>query len=105
MTDYDDEGRDDRTARAIERLVERSLIEPVLAVCQRRGVTLEELCGRGRSRAVVQARHEAWLALREDPERCFSLPEIGRLFGVDHTTVLAGLRKARERVESGRAVA
>lgn len=69
----------------------RTLLPLVLSVCDRRGVLLDEVCGRGRSQAVVAARQEVWYLLRHDPARSFSFSELGRIFDRDHTTIRAGV--------------
>lgn len=82
----------DRSPETIAReLSERALLPLVLLVCERRGVLLDELCGRCRSRAVASARHEIWYLLRHDPAKCFSFLEIGRIFDRDHTTIRSGI--------------
>lgn len=65
-----------------------SLLEQI---CQRRGVLVLDLCGRARSLSVTRARQELWWRIRSDPERCYSLPEIARLFRRDHTTIRHGI--------------
>ena len=72
-------------------LAARTLLPLVLSVCERRGVLLDEVCGRRRSQAVVAARQEVWYLLRNDPDRRFSFSELGRLFDRDHTTIRAGV--------------
>lgn len=79
------------TERIVAKLKARGLLHLVDDVSARRGVTRAELCGRRRSRAVAAARHELWWLIRQHPERCYSFPEIARLFGKDHTTVLHGI--------------
>ncbi len=79
------------TAQVARRLHDHGVLGLVDAICRARGVTVEELCGRQRTRAVVQARHEAWWHMRHDPARHYSLTEIGRLFARDHTTVRHGI--------------
>lgn len=69
----------------------RTLLPLVLSVCERRGVLLDEFCGRGRSQAVAAARQEVWYLLRHDPARSFSFSELGRIFDRDHTTIRAGV--------------
>jgi chromosomal replication initiation ATPase DnaA len=69
----------------------RGLLHLVDAVCGRRGVTRDELCGRGRSRAVAAARHELWWLIRHHPDRRYSYSEIARLVCRDHVTVLQGV--------------
>ena len=70
----------------------RDLLALVDDVCKRRGVTLDEVCGRTRSQAVSHARQEVWWRLRHHPQRDYSYPEIARLFARDHTTIMAGIR-------------
>lgn len=81
-----------RTAAVIEReLSARSLLPLVVAVCERRGILVEELCGRARTPAVVAARREVWYLLHHDPGRRFSFSELGRIFDRDHTTIRVGV--------------
>jgi chromosomal replication initiation ATPase DnaA len=81
-----------------DRLRVRDLLELVDEVCKRRGVTLDEVCGRTRSRAVSYARQEVWWRIRHHPERAYSYPEIARLFARDHTTIIAGISAHERRV-------
>lgn len=60
-----------------------------------RGLTLDELRGPDRGRIVAHARQDAMLLLSEATR--LSKSQIGRLFNRDHTTVLYGLKAARER--------
>ncbi len=69
----------------------RGLLTLVDDICKLRGVTIDELCGQGRSRAISHARQEVWWHIRHHPDRQYSYPEIARLFGRDHTTVMAGI--------------
>jgi len=87
-------------ADVVIELGARDLLALVVDVCRTRGVKLDDLCGRARSRSVSRARQEVWWRLRTDPERYFSLPEIARLFGRDHTTVLAGVAAHEHRTSS-----
>ncbi len=58
------------------------------------GVTVAEMVGYSRRQEMVHARWAVMVALRA---RNWSTPRIGRkLGGRDHTTVLVGLRRARE---------
>ncbi len=75
----------------IAALGTRGLLDIVDAVCDQRGVTRDELCGRGRSHAVAAARHELWWLMRHHPDRCYSYSEIARIVGRDHATVLHGV--------------
>jgi chromosomal replication initiation ATPase DnaA len=76
----------------IEDLEARDLLGLVDEVCRQRRVTRDELCGRGRTKAVAVARHEVWWRLRHHPDAAFSFQEIGRLFDRDHATVIHGIR-------------
>lgn len=76
----------------ISRLRAHGLLEIVEATARDHHTTTFAICGRGRQRTVSAARQSAWTRIRA---LGLSLPEIGALFGRDHTTVLHGLRKAR----------
>lgn len=69
----------------------RSLLELAEEIRVRRGVVLADLCGRMRTRSVSYARQELWWCIRHHRERHYSLLEIARLFGRDHSTVKAGI--------------
>lgn len=81
--------------KSVEAVVEdlrvHELLELVEDVRRRRGVALTELCGKSRTQNVAAARQEVWWRIRHHPERCYSLQEIARLFGRDHSTVRTGL--------------
>jgi chromosomal replication initiation ATPase DnaA len=85
----------------VEALRARDLLGIVEGVCRRRGITLADLCNRGRTQAVARARHEVWWTLRHDPGHHFSLAEIGAIFGRDHATVLHGIDAHRARLADG----
>ena len=55
------------------------------------GVTVAEIKGRSRLGAVVAARQDVFLALRESG---WSFPRIGRAMGRDHSTVMHGVARA-----------
>jgi chromosomal replication initiation ATPase DnaA len=82
---------DSRPDAILRQLSTRGLLELVDAVCSRRGVTRDELCGHGRSRAVAAARHELWWLIRHHPDRRYSFCEIARIVGCDHATVVHGV--------------
>lgn len=70
-------------------------------VAQRHGLTVKELRGPKRTRAISTARFEAfWLCRREtrsDGKPRWSYPTIGQYFGKrDHTTVLHGCVRHQE---------
>ena len=65
------------------------------------GLTMEDLCGSSRSRALVNARQVAMYLCRELTE--MSLPKIGQMFGGrDHTTVIHADRKIRAQMAERR---
>lgn len=61
-------------------------------VCTMFGITLCQLTGRQRNAQYVAARHAAMAYCVNDGR--WSLPQIGRAFNRDHTTVLYAARKA-----------
>lgn len=66
-------------------------------------LTIDDLCGTSRSRALVNARQIAMYLCRELTE--LSLPKIGQTFGGrDHTTVMHADRKIRELMAERRAI-
>lgn len=76
-----------------------SIAIEVLSLFQ--GVTLVDIKGKGRPRAVMLPRHLAFYTIRKKTRK--SLPEIGRWGGMrDHTTVLSGIRKIEALVRAGR---
>lgn len=87
----------------VDSLRVRDLLALVNDVCKRRGVTLNEVCGRTRSRAVSYARQEVWWHLRHHPERYYSYPGIARLFARDHATIMAGIAAYARRVAAASA--
>lgn len=65
----------------IYQLSQRGLLHLADAVCARRGVTRDELCGHRRTQEVAAAPHELWWLIRHHPERCYSYVEIARIVG------------------------
>ncbi|GEM_PF-1864981 len=86
-----------RSDAILAALTVRGLHDLLDTVCSQRGVTPGELCGTGRTRAVASARHELWWRLRHHPERCYSYPEIARLFHRNPSTVLCGVAAHEKR--------
>jgi chromosomal replication initiator protein len=81
------------TAPIAERLLSDTLqknktpLAMVRAMCEKLGVSFDEVCGRGRGRTVVRARQIMMTALKSATN--LSLMEIGRVVGDrDHATVL-----------------
>ncbi len=81
----------------LEELAERGLLDRVIATCRAHGVHLEEVHGRTRRAQYTAARVAIWAWLRE---MGWSLEEVGRLFGRDHSTVRDGLAYASRRRSS-----
>jgi len=72
-------------------LCARGLSELVDAVCARRGVTPQELCGARRTQAIAAARHELWWLIRHHPLRNYSWSEIARIVQRDPASILHGV--------------
>ncbi|MCL3778546.1 chromosomal replication initiator protein DnaA [Actinomyces sp. 186855] len=64
------------------------------------GMTIDDLCGKVRTKTFVHARHVAMYLCRELTD--LSLPQIGREFGKDHTTVINANRKIVEQMSERR---
>ena len=72
----------------------RDVIERVVAWHPK--VTVEDVIDSSRMRRIIPARFDAIAAVYENCRidgRRYSLPELGRAFGRDHTSILAALRK------------
>ena len=65
-------------------------------VAAEHGFTMAQMLGTRRHPDIVAARHEAMLRVHE-ALKDMSLPQIGRAFGRDHTSVINGIRRAKER--------
>lgn len=66
-------------------------------VADETGMSLNMIYGHWRFARCVAARHLVWLLVRETwPD--ISYPKIGLIFGRDHSTVITGVRRARERI-------
>lgn len=65
----------------------RELAYPITAAS---GVSLDAMKSRSRRASVVRARHQLMLALWRHG---MSTVEVGECLGLDHTTVMSGLRK------------
>ena len=65
------------------------------------GVTMDELCGPGKTKALAQSRQIAMYLCRELTD--LSLPRIGQTFGGrDHTTVMHADKKIRNEIAQRR---
>jgi chromosomal replication initiation ATPase DnaA len=72
----------------------RGLLDGVKGIVSERHLVLDDVLGRCRSKATVAGRHACWKWLREFG---FSYPEIGRIWDVDHATVLVAVKGGRKR--------
>ena len=96
-----DSGAKPAAEDVIARLRERDMLETVREACASQYVTIGQVCGRARHASIASARHVVWSIMRARFK--LSYPELGELFGVDHTTVMMGIRKARPRLDVARA--
>ena len=79
-----------RTAdQVLEDLDARDLLELAKNHARTHHVPIGTMVGRDRFSDAVRARHTFWKVLHE--EHGFSFSAIGRVFGVDHTTVRSAL--------------
>ena len=69
----------------------------VQEVAAQTGVTVADIMGPGRTRLVAEARQAAMYFCRQEG---FSLPQIGRRFKRDHTTVHHNIRAVEERINA-----
>jgi len=70
-------------------------------VASRHGVTFAEIMKGSRLMPVIIARQECFYLMRESISamgRPISFPQIGRYFGLDHTTVIHGYNRHAERM-------
>jgi len=72
----------------------RSIVEQVASAHH---VPVVDLMGRSKSRSVARARQEAMVRVRA---LGYSFPEVGRIFGRDHTTVVHACRQVAARAEA-----
>jgi len=72
----------------------------IAEVCAKHRVSGAEIKGKTRNKAVVAARFEAYFFLQQ--QLGYSLAMIGRAMGgKDHTGVIHGIRRHKERMEAG----
>jgi len=73
----------------------KSMADIIADVSKRTGVPVHDIKGPSRFRSIVRARHMFMTEAYETGR--FSLPQIGRFLGRDHTTVLHGIRQHKSR--------
>lgn len=78
----------------------RRITQIIAEVAERHDMAPAEIVGPMRWKRHCRARYEAmWLARQEvgrDGKQLYSMAEIGRVFGRDHTTVMNSLRRHEE---------
>jgi hypothetical protein len=75
----------------------------IRAVCDKYDVTLDEMRSAARNKNITDARHECFYRFRHEIKqkgRPLSLPEIGKAFCKDHTTVMHGINRHAERLSN-----
>lgn len=77
----------------MERLEGRGLLDLVAEICREHHVPIAEVLSRRRNAPIAAVRKVVWAELYHD--RGLSYPDIGRLFGRDHSTVLFGVRQVK----------
>lgn len=79
--------------RKLRAMVEAGGARAIIAeAALQHGVSVEDIVGQGRSKPLIAARHQAVVEVAtRNP--AMSMPQIGRLFRRDHTTILAVFRK------------
>lgn len=68
----------------------------IKAVAMKHDVRIHEIMGTSRERQIVHARQEAMFQIRETTP--LSLPQIARMFGKDHSTVVHAVKAHKERI-------
>lgn len=80
---------------ALKRAV-RQLVADIALIY---GLTADDIFSQRRTRTISAARHHVMFEIAQRTE--WSLSQIGRFLGRDHTTVLHGVRLHKERIENG----
>ena len=80
--------------RVIELHKNRSSKAIIREVAEKTGVSYDLIMSPSRNKRIVAARDQAIRAVCDEYSN-LSLPQIGRIFGRDHTTILHSLRKTR----------
>lgn len=83
-------------SRKLRTLLAMPTVDNILkGVIEKTGIYGDEIIGRSRSKAIVSARHMLMLELNEAG---LSKSNIGRLLGLDHTTVGTAIRNYRAKM-------
>ncbi|WP_434286286.1 helix-turn-helix domain-containing protein [Celeribacter sp. SCSIO 80788] len=82
--------------RATRFTCERSLSEIISTFADERGVKVTDLVGPSKKQTLARHRQDCMATIRRE-KPSMSLPDIGRAFNRDHTTVLHALRAVEKR--------
>ena len=92
------------TRRRIDNVIEDwcdlRMSEIMEYVALKHRMTIQDLVGPFRNARMIRARFEAMWCIRQTGR--YSLPEIGRAFNRDHTTVLNAIRKVDSELSAGK---
>lgn len=80
---------DGRVGQILGNLRTRNALDLTKDIAKSHGVEMRELLSRTRTQHVVRARHSVW---RELHSRGWAFIEIGRVFLMDHTTVMHAVK-------------
>jgi hypothetical protein len=78
----------------LQLLVSAGFLPVIEEIAREFFVLPQDLVGKSRIKGIAAARRRLWLELRERHD--LSFPRIGKLMGLDHTTILSGCEKARQ---------
>ena len=84
----------------IDRLAQLGFYDKLFAIVKEYHATLEEVMGLSREQRISHARHACWAYLRgltRSGKPVLSYPDIGKLFGVEHSSIIHGVRAHHER--------
>lgn len=84
-------------ASVVESLRRLGLHDLVEIIASEYAVSVDDIASRSRRKSISAARHVCWRAIKEVHGK--SSPEIGAIWGVDHTSVLHGISCARARAQ------
>lgn len=86
-----------RVADVVTNLSRRGLLATAERTAAEYRVSLKDVLSCARHRNASKARRHLWTLIRDSLD--LSYPEIGSLFGVDHTSVLNAVRKRHVEIE------
>jgi len=92
----------------IDKLAQLGFYTRLFEITKSYHATLEEVMGLSREQRISHARHACWAYLRgltRNSKPVLSYPDIGKLFGVDNTSVHHGVRAHHARKRPAQEVA